>query len=177
MPEDESPGFWSRVWQYIKAVASSLWKFVLKYPIAIPVTILLVALAIAALFLGQTIQIGGILGKLWGKGKKDDKRAVVPEDRVDKDGNKIQPGESDDKGYVQAPVDTNIKKPGIFSDPTEVVVVDPDEGEVVIPLPEGVKNANVKEVIRIKPKVYEVKNNDGGVSIYELDELLNDLGE
>jgi hypothetical protein len=176
MSQDESPGFWSRVWQYMKAIASSLWKWLLRYPVLIPVTILLITLAVFGILIGQKIQIGGILGKLWGKKPKDNKRAVPPEDRVDEDGKPIQPGESDDKGYVQAPVKTNIKDPGIFSDPNEVVIEDPDEGDVVIVLPKGVKNSDVKEVIRIKPKVYEVKNNDGGTSVHELDSIIDELG-
>lgn len=167
---------WTKIWQYIKAVASSLWKWLLRYPIAIPLTVLLVIAAVAAIVVGQDLQIGGILDKLWGRKPKGDKRTVIPEDRVDEDGKPIQPGESDDKGFVQAPVKTDIKKPGILSNPDEIIIEDPDEGEVVIPLPEGVKNKDVKEVIRIKPKVYEVKNNDGGTSVHELADLISELG-
>jgi hypothetical protein len=176
MPQDESSGFWSRIWQYVKAVANSLWKWLLRYPVAIPITILLIILAVIVALGGQKFQIGGILDKLWGRKKPNDKRAVVLEERVDEDGKPIQPGESDDQGFVQAPVKTDIKDPGIFSDPNTVVIEDPDEGEVVIVLPKGMKNSDVKEVVRIKPKVYEVKNNDGGTSVYELNNLIDELG-
>ena len=164
-----------KILEYIKAAVSHAWKFVLKYPIAIPITALLVILAIIGMFFGSTIQIGGILGKLWGKNKSKTKRATITEHRVDKDGNKILPGESDDKGYVQSPVKVNIRKPSIFSDPSEIIIDDPDEGEIVIPLPEGTSNTEIKEVVRISPDTYEVQNNDSGISVYKLEKLIDEM--
>lgn len=157
------PSFWSRVWA-----------FTLKYPVAVIGTLLLVALAIFLAVFGQKVQIGGLLGLLWGK--KDDTdpnvRVLPPPDRVDKDGKPIPAGESDDKGWTQAPVNVEIKEPGIFSDPHVITVTHPDKGDVKIPLPEGVKSKDVKQVVEVAPNVYQVRNNDKGV---DAGKLLEDL--
>jgi len=151
--------------QWLKALGRRLYQLLVRYPIAIPATIALVVAAVFLACFGQKFQIGGLLGKLWGKkpAVTPDVRATVVKDRVDTNGKPVAPGQSDDKGYTQTPVSTEIKQPGIFSNPDTVIVVHPDKGEVVIPLPTGVKNKDVKEVVEVQPNVYEIKNNDKGV--------------
>lgn len=161
-----------KIWEFIKSSLKSVYTWCIRHPAAITITIFLVVIAVILWRFGKQIQIGGMLGKIWGSKLKDKIKArttVVP-GRRDSQGNVIQPGTSDDKGYVQAPVSTDIKKPGVFSDPEVVEVVDNGK-EVKIPLPTGVVNSDVKEVIRIKPNVYEVHNNDGGVTTHELSDL------
>ena len=160
------------IWEYVKSFFGSLGKWVVRYPLAAAATVILIVGAVLMLAMGKKFQLGGLLGRLWGKEKKN-LRGVPPEDRVDKDGNPIKPGESDDKGYVQAPI-SDIKKPGLLDDPKTVTVIHPEKGEIVIDLPEGVKNEDVKEVVEIEPDVYEVRNNDTGA---DTDELLDILGE
>jgi len=154
---------------------SRVWAFTLKYPFAVIGTILLVVFATLAVFFGQKIQIGGLLGLLWGKkdGTDPNVRVLPPPDRVDKDGKPIPAGESDDKGWTQAPVNVVLKDPGIFSDPNVLVITHPDKGEVKIPLPEGVKNADVKQVVEVAPNVYQIRNNDKGTDAGKLLEDLN----
>jgi hypothetical protein len=48
----------------------------------------------------------------------------------------------------------------------------PDSGKKEIPLPKGVINKDVAEVILVKPHVYEIKNNDKGLKVTSLVELL-----
>lgn len=159
----DRPGLWSKAWA-----------FTLKYPVAVIGTILLVALAIFLAVFGQRIQIGGLLGLLWGKkdGTDPNVRVLPPPGRVDKDGKPIPAGESDDKGWTQAPVNVEIKEPGIFSDPNVITVTHPDKGEVKIPLPEGVKSKDVKQVVEVAPNVYQVRNNDKGTDAGKLLEEL-----
>lgn len=164
----------SWLWEYVKAFFKSLGRWVIRYPLAAAATAVIVLLAVLALASGKKFQLGGLLGKLWGTKPRENKRGVVPKDRVDEDGKPIKPGESDDKGYVQAPVIKGIKKPGLFDDPKTVTVIHPEKGEVVIDLPEGVRNEDVREVVEIEPDVYEVRNNDEGV---DTDELLDVLGD
>jgi hypothetical protein len=158
----------------VKDFLKKVWAFTLKYPVAVIGTVLLVALSIFLAVFGHKMQIGGLLGLLWGK--KDDPdpniRVLPPPDRVDKDGKPIPAGESDDKGWTQAPINVPIQEPGIFSNPDVVVVKHPDKGEVKIPLPEGVKNKDVKQVVEVAPNVYQVRNNDKGVNAGK---LLEDL--
>ncbi len=154
-------------------ILKKIFNFVIKYPVFIILTGLLITLAVLGLCFGQKIQIGGLLEKLWGGNNKnkDDGRNTIPKDRVDEDGKPIEPGESDDEGYVQAPVSVDIKKPGIFSDPKIVEIIEPDGTETKIPLPDGMSNSDVKEVIILKPRVYEVKNMDGGAIVKDLNNL------
>jgi hypothetical protein len=168
---DKVKAFFVWLWTWIVEIVKSIGNLILRYPLASALTILLVVGAVFLSAFGQRIQIGGILGKLWGK-KKPDVRNVPPEDRVTSDGKIIQPGESDDKGFVQTPATKTIKNPGLFSDPNSVVIVESDGKKKEIPLPTGVKNKDVKEVTEISPNVYEVKNNDKGTDMTSLIELL-----
>lgn len=162
------------LWDYLKALAKSVGKWLLRYPLAAAATVFIVAAGVALILMGKDVQLGGIIGRLFGREKGKNVRGVPPEGRRDEKGEPIPPGESDEKGYVQAPVSTEIKKPGLFDDPDTIVVVHPEKGEVVIDLPEGVKNKDVREVVEIRPDVYEVRNNDKGVNT---DDLLKTLGE
>lgn len=157
------PGLWSRIWT-----------FTLKYPFAVIGTVLLVALAVFLAVFGHKMQIGGLLGLLWGKKDETDPnvRVLPPPDRVDKDGKPIPAGESDDGGWTQAPINMPIAEPGIFSDPKVIVIDHPEKGEMKIPLPEGVKSEDVKQVVEVSPNVYQVRNNDKGV---DAGKLLEDL--
>lgn len=158
----------------MKAFLQRVWTFTLKYPFAVIGTILLVAFAVFLAVFGQKMQIGGLLGLLWGKKDATDPnvRVLPPPDRVDKDGKPIPAGESDGKGWTQAPVNTVLKEPGIFSDPNVLTIEHPDKGEVKIPLPEGVKNSDVKQVVEVSPNVYQIRNNDKGV---DAGKILEDL--
>jgi hypothetical protein len=165
-----------KLWLYLKALGKRLFQIIIRYPLATALTVLLVIGTMFLLIFGQKVQIGGLLGSIWGK-KKINSRAIPPEDRKDKDGKPIQPGESDDKGYVQAPVSTKIKEPTIFSDPN-VVEIEEQNGEVKkIPLPTGVSNTDVREVTKISPNIYEVKNKDKGTKKEELSTLIELLGD
>jgi len=169
--EKEPPSFWDK----IKRVALVVYGWTLKYPIAIIGTVLLMVMAVLAMTMGKNIQIGGLLESLWGKKEPKNNRLVVPDERTDDEGEPIKPGESDDEGYVQVPAKITIKEPGIFSDPDKIEIIDEMGNGSKIPLPKGVKNSDVEEVVVVKPNVYEVKNKDGGVNVVDLDNLINDL--
>lgn len=164
----------SFLWNYIRAFFTALGRWLVRYPLAAALTVLLVVGAVFLLAAGKNIQIGGIIGKLFGKKGKKNLRGVPPKGRVDEDGKPIQPGESDERGFVQAEPIRGVKKPGLFDDPNTVIVVHPEKGAVKIDLPKGVKNKDVKEVVEIEPDVYEVRNNDSGA---DTGSLLKALGE
>jgi len=164
--------FLKGVWEWLKALGKRVGTIFVRYPLAAAATVFLVVAAIAVAASGKTLQIGGILQKLWGTKKPESLRATVAEDRKDEDGAPIGPGKSDDKGFVQSPVSTEIVDPGMFSNPGTVTVVHPEKGKVTIELPEGVKNKDVHEVVEVSPDVYEVKNRDKGVPAKKLDDVL-----
>ncbi len=163
-------------WAWTKSAARTAFNYVVHHPLAAAATVFLVVAAVACLAAGKTFQIGGLLQKLWGTKPPADARGTVAEARVDADGKPIAPGVSDDRGFVQAPVSTEILAPTIFSDPSTVTVVHPDKGKVVIELPTGVKNTDVKEVVEVAPSIYEIRNNDKGVRPSSLDDVIKKAG-
>jgi hypothetical protein len=171
------------IWKYIKSAARSIWKYtklvakiigqwMLQYPLAAAAAVFLIILALFAALSGNQLQMGGLIGKLFGKKKQPNTREIVPEDRVNEDGKPITPGESDDKGFVQAPTNLEVVEPTIFSDPDTIIVKHPEKGKIKIDLPKGVKNKDVKEVVLIKPDIVEIKNNDKGVDTKKILEFL-----
>ena len=161
---------------FLKSLASKLYSYAVRYPLAAAATVLVVVGAVLMATVGRKVQIGGVLGWLWGKKRQasPDVRLLPPPDRKGPDGKLIEPGKSDEKGFVQVPVQVLIEDPGLFSDPNTIVLNHPDRGREVVELPTGVKNEDVKQVVEISPKVYQVKNDDAGV---DAGKLLDDLGE
>jgi len=172
---EEKPTFW----QTVKAKTIDIGKWLAKVFVAPGVALIVVAVAVLLIIFGfKNIQVGGILGRLFGKKDPDDNAIdtanTVPEDRVDKDGKIIKPGEADSEGNTQAVV-VPIKKPGIFSNPDVVEFTPPGEDKSVkVKLPTGVKAKDVDKVIVVKPKKFAVTVKDtSGIEAEEIDALLN----
>jgi len=166
---DEKPTFWG----YVKAFLTRVGQLCVRYPLAAAATVLIVAFAVAMLLFGKQFNIGGVLGKLWGKKDPPDGPVLrPPPGRVDPaTGKPIEPGQPDPGGFVQ-PVAVVIKDPGMFSDPGRVTVVTPEGKEVDVKLPTGVRAEDVKQVVMVAPNVYQVANNDTGT---DAGKLLEDL--
>jgi hypothetical protein len=164
-----------KIWEYIKAFFGRIFKLCVRYPLASAATVLLIIGAVVMLATGRTIQIGGLLGKLWGTKPSinPDVRVLPPPNRVDPSGQPILPGQPDQQGYVQAPATVEIKPPGILSNPDTITIVHPTQGEVVLPLPTGVTNMDVAQVVMIDETTYQVHNNDTGVKPDEVLDILN----
>ena len=164
---------------WLKALLYRIGNLFIRYPLAMAAAALVIVGAVVLACFGQKVQIGGVLGWLFGRVHPRDQpnapSVVVtpPPGRVDDKGQPIEPGTPDDKGYVQTPVVLPIKDPGILSDPTTITVTHPDGHDQTIPLPTGVKNKDVKEVILVAPNVYQIKNNDTGVDAAGILEDLN----
>lgn len=173
---DTQPTFWQSAWTWIKRVGRTL--------LAPLPAIIIVVVAIVLVVLGvKNLQIGGLLGKLFGKqDPADGKKAIdvansVPANRVDKDGNLIPVGTPDSQGITQAKV-VPIQEPGLFDDPTEVKIVPPGQTTpVVVKLPDGVKAADVDKVVIVKPEVFVVTVKDSSsVTPKDVDDLLAKYG-
>jgi len=160
------------IWKYIKAVGKTIGKWMLRYPLAAAAAVFLIVFALFVALSGNQLQMGGLIGKLFGKKKQPNTRDVPPEKRTDENGKPITPGESDDKGFVQTSTNLEIVEPTIFSDPDTIIVKHPEKGKIKIDLPQGVKNKDVKEVVLVKPNVIEIKNNDKGVDTKKILEFL-----
>jgi hypothetical protein len=135
-------------------------KLILKYPVAIFMTVGLAIFVVVSAIFGKSIEFGGILSRIWGKTPNNTVKIDPPPNRVDEHGKVIQPGESDSNGFVQPKDVIEIESPGIFSDHDKIVVKKPNNEEVTIKLPTGVQDKDVKQVIVINPDVYQVSNKD-----------------
>jgi len=172
------PGFW----QVVGAKLAAFAKWAARVLVAPGIALLLIVGAIVLVALGiKNVQIGGLLGMLFGK-KKPEHTAIdtansVPEDRVDDKGKIIPIGEPDSKGMTQAVV-VPIQNPGIFADPDHVTFTPPGETKPVeIKLPDGVKAKDVEKVIVVKPTKFVVTVKDtSGISAKHVDDLLKKYG-
>ncbi len=175
---DPTPSFWSVVWSKLKTIG----KWAATHLAAPGVALLIIVVAIVLVSMGfKELQIGGILGKLFGKADPE-KKAVdvansVPADRVGPDGKLIPPGTPDSKGDTQAIV-VPINNPGLFSNPGTVTFTPPGADKPVeVQLPDGVKSSDVDKVIVVKPDVVVVSVKDTStVPASKIDDLLAKYG-
>ncbi len=169
------PGFWARLWLGLKKAATS------SAAPFLAIVVILGALALVALGLGPKLQIGGILGRLFGKAPPEKKALDVANsvdpDRVRPDGTLILPGQADSKGQTQAVV-VPLAPPGLFSDPATVTFTPPgQDAPVVIALPDGVTERDVDKVILVSPEVVVVSvKDDTGIPASRIDALLKKYG-
>jgi len=142
------------------------------------IALIIVAGAVLLVCIGfKNIQIGGLLGKLFGKkDPKDNAIGVansIPSGRVDSYGKLIPQGVPDSHGMTQAVV-VPIDKPGLFSNPNHVSFTPPGETKPVeVQLPVGVKANDVEHVVIVKPSTFTVTVKDSsGIKASQIDDLL-----
>jgi len=169
-------------WQIVKEKTIEAFKWLAKIFVAPGVALLVVGGVILLICLGfKNIQIGGLLGKLFGK-KDPQNRAIdvantVPKDRIDSNGKLISQGTPDSQGIIQAVI-VPIKDPGLFSNPSTVTFTPPGETKAKeIALPDGVKAKDVHQVIIVQPDKFVVTVKDSsGVTPKHVDDLLKKYG-
>lgn len=170
------PTFWQNLWAGTKALVRKLGAF-------LPALLVIIGAIVLLLLGAKHVQIGGILGKLFGKkDSPENKKAIdvantVPEDRVDPNGNLIPIGQPDSKGVTQVKV-VPIETPGLFDDPGKVKIVPPGETKpIVVDLPDGVKASDVDKVLVVQPEVYAVTVKDTSkVTPKDVDDLISKYG-
>ncbi len=174
-PEPPAPSFWGKLWAGVKKAALGT-----AAPF-LAVVVVMGALVLIALGLGQKLQIGGILGRLFGKAPPEQKVVdvanSVDKDRVRPDGTVILPGQPDSKGNVQAVV-VAINPPSLFSDPKTVTFTPPGgDTPVVVALPDGVTERDVDKVILVSPTITLVTVTDtSGIPAQRVEDLLKKYG-
>jgi len=178
MPPPAQPTFWGTVWAKLKAILH--WLAI--HLVAPGVALVLIIVAVLLVSMGfKELQIGGLLGRLFGKKEPEhaaiDKANSIDPDRVDKNGQLIQPGVPDSKGDTQVVV-VPIKEPGLFSNPDTVEFTPPGKTDPIeVQLPDGVKNKDVEKVIVVQPGKFVVTVKDeSGVSASKVDDLLAKYG-
>lgn len=171
----------------MKELWPKVWGFLRKYVLApLPAILIIAGAVVAVIFGAKNVQIGGILGKLFGHKPAPPSEGgsptvevanTIPEDRVDSSGKVIPLGTPDAKGITQAVV-VPIEPPGMFSNPKQVVIQHPEtQKPIAVSLPEGVKAKDVDKVIVVTPEVMAVTvKSDSKVSKKTVDELLAKYG-
>lgn len=150
--------FTNKIWGAFKTAG----RWLLRYPIALVVSIgvILFASTLMLLGVGDRFNLGGVLGWLFGHDDTDEsdvKRSnKVPDERVDDAGNTIPKGEPDEDGWVQQDVDVVDHSHNPFRDKSKLEVIEPDGKTKKIRLPKGVKDTDVEQVIQIQPSEFEV---------------------
>lgn len=159
------------LWDSIKLGAKSVGNWVVRYPVALVISIGVLAVAVLLMMfgVGDAFNVGGILGKLFGKDDTDSTSRVklgnrVPKNRVDADGNRIDIGVVDPEGWKQAPVEVLDRSSNPFRDKTQIEVKS-SEGTKKLRLPTGVKDTDVAEVIEIQPKEFKVVVKSGPAKV------------
>jgi hypothetical protein len=170
-----STTFWGTVAAKLKAIL----QWLAQHLAAPGVALLVVVGAVLLAAMGwKEVQIGGILGKLFGKKTPEQKAIAVantpPSHRVDAEGRLIQPGTPDSKGDTQAVV-VPIQNPGLFSNPNTVKYTPPGESKPVeLQLPDGVRSKDVEKVIVVHPEAIVVTvKSKSGITAQKVEDLLS----
>lgn len=164
----------------LREVFQRAWGFVRRWLLApLPALLLIAGAGILFLLGAKNIQIGGLLGKLFGKKvvASDPKVAVqvansVPDKRIDANGNLLPLDTPDSTGQSQAKV-VPIQEPKLFGDPSKVTILPSDGDPVEVDLPDGVRAKDVDKVILAEPSNLIVTVKDtSGISASAVDDLL-----
>jgi hypothetical protein len=155
MSDDQTSS--NRLWSSVKASFSRIGTYIVRYPLALLGTVLVVVVAVLFMFAGKgdAFNWGGLISRLFGR-KKDQKSKVeianeVPEDRT------VPKEKEGEKGYKQKEVKTLNTSNNPLRDKKSVTVQDEDGKKKNIELPEGVEDKDVEKVYRSDPKTYKVK--------------------
>jgi len=146
----------------VKTAAKAVWNWLVRYPIALIITIGLLAVAVLLMVLGvgDRFNVGGIIGHLFDRKSEDANKVKlaneIPEDRKDSKGDPIEKGSPDEHGWVQHEVKVLDRSKNPFRDKDAVVLQREDGTEKKLRLPTGVKDTDVSTVIEIEPESFEV---------------------
>lgn len=171
--------FWSDVGDRIMTIL----RWAGKNLLAPVVAVVVIAVAIVLVSMGfKELQIGGLLGKLFGRTTDDSKKNIdvinsIDPNRIDKDGRVIPINKPDSKGDTQVQV-VPIDQPGLFSDPNTVTFTPPNETKPVqIVLPDGVTSKDVDKVVIVSPGIHAITVKDSsGIDAKKIDDLLAKYG-
>ena len=143
----------------------SVYKWLLRYPVAFLASIGIAIIMIALIFLGKdsNFNAGGIISRLFGKEEKPpvDVANTVPASRVDAGGNPIPVEEADEEGWVQQKVDILDTSNNPFRDKSKIILRDTQGNTTKVKLPTGIKDVDIKTVIEVEPGAFKVVLKEG----------------
>ena len=150
----------SEPWWKVAALAA--WNWIVRYPFAAVVALLVLVVAVLALAtgIGRGVNWGGIIGALFGRKPIGGTTTVAsntpPPERVDREGKPIPPGVPDERGWTQREAKEFVVSGNPLRDKGKIEI----DGTPV-PLPIGVRDSDVKAVVEVRPQVYVVEVRDG----------------
>lgn len=141
----------NNIWNTIKGWATQAYTWLIRYPLALVISIGIVALAVVLLVMGfgDRFDMGGLIGRLFGTRPKD-KANVVPDDR------EVPMGSPDEHGWVQHEVDVLDVSSNPFRDKGVIRIKTPEGGIKKVTLPSGVHDTDVDKVIVVGPTNVQV---------------------
>lgn len=157
--------FLTLFWRNLKDSCRQVFKFLVQYPLAIVVAIVVVIGGVLLSQFGiQSVNIGGALKWLFSRpGAKTGVVAAansIPKHRVDEEGKAIPVGTPDKNGWTQW--ETKELKPSSnpLRDKTVISVTGANGVPVEVKLPDGIKDTDVDQVVEVHPEVFVVKTNN-----------------
>lgn len=160
----EAPSFWKLFGQNLKSGATTVFNWLVRYPVAAVIAVVVVVVGIILVTTGVDVNIGGLLKYLFGRAKGAQSVIAagnsVPDKRVDADGNEIPAGEADERGWTQWEQQRFKVGTNPLRDREVITVTKPDGSEHTVQLPVGIKDTDVDRVIEVKPEVYVVKTHN-----------------
>jgi len=149
----------------LKQHVLKVWNWTLRYPLALVIAFLVVIIAVVLLLLGvgDAFNVGGVLGWLFGRAEEDKDHGLevqvneVPPKRKDSHGELIEVGEADEHGWTQREVKVVDRQKNPFRDRNVLEVHTSETETKKIRLPEGVKDTEVSSVILTGPGKLEVQ--------------------
>jgi len=171
--------FWQEVGDRIMTVL----RWAGKNLLAPVVAIVIIVVAVVLVSMGfKELQIGGLLGKLFGRTTDDLKKNIdiinsIDSNRIDKNGQVIPINQPDSQGNTQVQV-VPINQPGLFSDPSVVTFTPPNADKPIqIVLPDGVTSKDVDKVVIVSPGIHAITVKDSsGIDAKKIDDLLAKYG-
>tara|TARA_B100000745_G_scaffold291970_2_gene232376 strand:- start:4086 stop:4619 length:534 start_codon:yes stop_codon:yes gene_type:complete len=175
----DSPSFWATYWANFKSGASKAFRWVVRYPIALIISIVVLGVGFVLVYVGVDLNLGRVVDTLFGRKLSPRTRiklsGTLDPNRVSDAGAPIDMGEMGPEGFVQNPVSEVKVSLSPLRDKT-IIEVENDEGTVQeIKLPRGVTDDQVHRVYESR---MEVTSSDVTVnSAVTAAELLNRLGK
>lgn len=136
-----------------RAFIKKIWTWLGRYPLAVLAAFALVVFAtLILIFRGpkNRFNVGGLVGRLFGREAPEKTANIVPDKRVE------GVGEPDGKGWVQQEVKPLDRSRNPFRDKGVVVIPTESGEEKRVALPSGVLDTDIQMVLVTEPSRYEV---------------------
>jgi hypothetical protein len=135
----------------LKKFFTAIWNWILKYPVAIFLGLMVIIAGIFALATGKNFNAGSALKTVFGMPRKLSSIEIansLPDER------EITLDEPDKNGWTQWKVKEFKTSKNPLRDKSCVLIINSDGSTSQITLPVGIQDKDISEIIEVKPEVY-----------------------